>query len=259
MKYAACVGSAGLPHFTELNIRFLRGVFGDDLPIQVRDDRSPETPQNRAIAGQHRCSFKTNDSPVGHFQGDMQAFIDALALAEHVGADVAVKTSQRFMIIHKDVKRIVEERFAANPAVAAVFPGSPNARLIHRGHTKFAKFAMLTDVAFMRVGPGMLSAQWLKEAYEHQIHHSKSYQDQFVEVFWDAVRNSALENRVHLCPEITDHSGRHAKYFLRRYQNLSGEYLAWAERFGIPDARHKQWTTAERASLHKHYDPRPKF
>jgi len=257
MKYAACVGSAGFTHFTELNVYFLRAVFGNDLPVTIRDDRSPETTLAKAVAAKHQCYFHTNETPVGHFQGDMQCYLDSLALAKAVGADVAIKVSQRFMIIHPKVKEIVEQRFAANPNLAAIFPNRPDPRLIHRGHTKFARFAMLTDVAFMKVS--VITAEWLKAAYEKQISEAKQYHDQFVEVFWDSIRNTALQNRIHLAPEITDHSGRHPHYFLRRYQNLPAEYLSAAERFGVPDARHKPWSLGERASLTKGYDPRPRF
>lgn len=253
MKCAAAIGCAGFPNFTELNVCMLREVFGPDLDIVICDDRSQDTSRNEAVAERRGCYFKTTDTPRGHFAGDVQAFMDALALAQAVGADVAIKMSQRAVVAHRDLSPIIESKFAADRNCLAVMSGRPNPKRIRPGHQQYARFPLLTDIVFMRVG-GMLTPEFIKAEYEQQVKDGKKYWDAFVEVFWDRLRTTQLNGRIHLAHELTDHRAGSPPLFLRRYQNSESEYLSLASRFGITSG---PWLLDERAKLTKGYNPRP--
>lgn len=254
MQYAACIGSAGLAHFTELNICLMQACFGKETPIVVRDDRSTESHLVEQVAAKHDCYYACNDTPLGHFAGDIQAFIDALALAEQVGADVAIKISQRAMVSHPGIRAVVEHYFERNPDIDVLMPGRPNARKIREGHKQFARFPCLTDIVFMRASK--IQPAMIKEQYEDQVRNGQRYHDSFVEVFWDKMRNQHLGGRVLTIPEITDHEQGRPCFYLRRYQNRPEEYESRARRFGIAEG---PWVLGERAKMVKGYNPRPRL
>jgi len=255
VKFAAAVGCAGFPHFTELNVCLLREVFGNDLPIVICDDRSQDSSRNEQVAERRDCYFKSDDTPRGHFAGDVQAFMDALSLAEGLGADIAIKMSQRAMVASRDLQAIVEAKFTTDPNCLAVMAGRPNPKRIRPGHQQYARFPLLTDIVFMRVGKE-LTADFIKAEYEKQVREGTKYWECFVEVFWDRLRTTTLNGRIHLSQELTDHRGGMAPLYLRRYQNTEAEYLARAQRYGITVTG---WQLGERAKLTKSYDPRPRL
>lgn len=256
MKFAAAVGAAGYGHFTELNICLLRKVFGDDLDIVVRDDPSPDSARIERMADKRGCFYRTTASPLGHFGGDMQTFLDALALAEAVDADIAIKVSQRFMLTSPAVRAIVQGRFTADPNLLVIMPGRPNPNFIRQGHQQFARFPILTDVVFMRADKQTMTPELLKGAYEEQLRKGSSYVDSFIEVFWDRLRNGVLSGRVHLAPELTDHKGGQPPVFFRRYQNRADEYKRAAMQFGITA---EPWELGERAKMTRGYNPVPRM
>lgn len=255
MKFAAAVGCAGFPNFTELNVCLLREVFGNDLPIVVVDDKSQDTHRNEAVATRRDCYFKTGDSPRGHFAGDIQAFMDAVSLGEALGADIAIKMSQRAMVSHRDLRPIIEGKFITDPNCLAVMAGRPNPKRIRSGHQQYARFPLLTDIVFMRIG-GPLTADFIKEEYEKQVREGSHYWECFVEVFWDRLRTTGLNGRIHLAHELTEHRGGMAPLYLRRYQNTDAEYAALAARYGITSG---PWLLDERVKLTSGYDPRPRL
>lgn len=255
MRYAAAVGSAGYHHFTDLNVCALRMVFGAHLPIVVRDDPSIDSHMVEAVAAKRDCYYARTDVPLGHFAGDVQTFIDALALAEQDGADIAIKMSQRCVVAHPDLRAIVERVFLENENTAIVMPGRPNPNLIRVGHQQFARFPCLTDMVFMRTSA--IKPEVIKEAYEEQVAKGKEYHECFVEVFFDRLRTGPYNGRVRLLEEITNHKGGRPCYYLRRYQNRPEEYSTLAERFGI--RRSGPWELAERHKLQRGYNPRPQL
>lgn len=253
MKFAAAVGSAGYPHFTELNVCLLRAVFGNDLPIVIRDDRSQDTPAIEAIASRRDCYFRTSDVPLGHFGGDVQTFIDALALGEHEGCDVAIKMSQRAMVAHPDLRSVIESKFQ-DDRVSMVIAGRPDVRRIREGHKQFGRFPCLSDIVFMRVAT--VKPEFFKESYEEQVRNGKAYHDCFVELFLHNLANGPLKDHVLLAPELTEHRAGMPPLYLRRYQNPVSDYIRLAKNFGI---YRDEWELQERANMTQRYDPRPKI
>lgn len=253
MKFAAAVGACGLPHFAELNVCTLRAVFGPDLPIVICDDLTKESPYIERIAARRDCYYQLNEVPLGHFQGDIQAFISALCLAQSEGAEIAIKMSQRCCIVHPDVRTKIETTFSQNPALAVICPGRPNPSFIRQGHQQFARFPILTDVFFMRASA--ITPEFIKDEYMNQVKNGKAYYDCFVEVFWDRIREGALKNRFHLEPILTDARWGMHPYVLRRYQSGVADYSKLAERFQIAAGI---WDLGERAKMVRGYDPRPR-
>ena len=253
MRFCAAVGSAGLPWFTELNIKSLRHVFGADLPIVITEDPSPSTSRVMEIAGENDCYIHVSEQPLGHFQGDVQTYLDALALASQTQADIAIKVSQRFFVVDPRLREMISTKFEADPNLAVVCPGRPNPNLIRTGHKQFARFPLLTDIFFMR--RSHIDPDFVKAQYEKQVKEGRQYWDCFVELFWERIRNGSLNGRVHLAPELTDHRGAEPKLYIRRYQDSQSDYLRLAQYFKVTGS----WQLGERASLDKRYDPRPRL
>lgn len=256
MKFAAAVGAAGYCHFSELNVCLLRKCFGEDLEIVVRDDPSRDSPAIERMAERRNCFYRTSAAPLGHFGGDIQTFIDALALAEAVDADIAIKVSQRFMVASPNVRTIVQGRFQSDPNLMVIMPGRPNPNFIRQGHQQFARFPLLTDIVFMRADRKLLTPELIKGSYEEQVRRGSQYTDCFVEVFWDKLRHGPLKDRVHLAPELTDHRGGQPPLFLRRYQNRTDEYKRLAMMFDITA---EPWDLGERANMQRGYNPVPRL
>jgi len=254
MKFAACIGSAGYPHFTDLNVCLLRSCFGGDVPIVIRDDRSVESAKIEQVAATRDCYYACTDVPLGHFAGDVQAFIDALVLADNESADVAIKLSQRACVAHPDLKGIIEGYFQRNPEIAVLMAGRPNPHLTKEGHKNFARFPILTDIVFMR--RGAISPEDIKLGYEDGVRNSTKYHDSFVEVFWDRLRNGRLAGKVLPIPELTDHRNGQPRLYLRRYQCNEHEYISRATALGITGER---WDLGERSKMMRGYNPRPRL
>lgn len=253
MKYAAAVGVAGFPGFAELNVCMLRKVFGPDIEVVIRDDRSTDSPLIEQVASKHSCYYMCDEVPLGHFAGDVQACIDALALGETMEADICIKMSQRAVVKDPKLKEIIEAEFR-NPEIVAVLPGRPNPNKIRQGHQQYARFPVLTDMIFIRTGA--ITADDVKHEYEKQVKNGQKYYDCFVEVFWDKLRNERFPGMIKLLPEITDHAGGQPHLYLRRYQNTKEQYQELAESCGI-DA--SNWDLRERAAIMRRYNPRPRM
>ena len=257
MKYAAVVGCAGLPRFAELNVIMLKKILGPDISVCIRDDRSERSPEIRDIAAKHDCFYMSDDVPLGHFAGDVQASIDALALAEVEGADIAVKMSQRTVLKSPDIKAIIEAWFnRKEKEIWAAIPGRPNPNKIRDGHKQYARFACLTDILFMR--PSGLTAETIKQEYERQVKNGNKYYDCFVELFWHKMATDRFPGKIEMVSSITDHVGGKPHLYLRRYQNTPEDYQRLAEENGI-DSSLRDWDLRERVKMVRRYDPRPRI
>jgi hypothetical protein len=233
----------------------LKKILGPDVSVCIRDDRSERSAEIKDIAAKHDCYYMSDDVPLGHFAGDVQASIDALALAEVEGADIAVKMSQRTVLKDPDLRADIEARFE-NPETWAVIAGRPNPNKIKDGHKQYARFACLTDILFMR--PSGISAETIKQEYERQVKNGKKYYDCFVELFWHRLATDRFPGRIQMIPSLTDHVGGKPRLYLRRYQNTPEDYQRLAEENGI--ASHlKEWDLRERVRMVRRYDPRPRI
>lgn len=254
VKLACSIGSAGYPWFTELNICATRAVLGSGTPIVITEDASSSTQEIIRIAERRDCYLHVCDPPLGHFQGDIQTSLNALSLAESEGAHIAAKISQRFILAHPEVRKLIVEAFTKDPALAVICPGRPNPAKIRKGHRQFSRFAMLSDIMFMRTGA--ITADQVRTEYLHQVRTGTKYYDSFAELFWHRFCEKMLGKHYWMAPDLTDHSGRGDCRYLRRYQNHPNDYQRLADMFGLGT---HNWDLRERASITKNYDPRPRI
>jgi hypothetical protein len=248
VKFAFCIGSYGLPHFVELNIRWLRRIFGDETPILVSDDKSGTSGAIQEIAERYECHYYVGDVRRGHFAGDLQSLINALAFARQEGAEIAVKISQRLIITHPKIEEIVSCYFE-KPDMAVALPGRPAQKTIIGGGG-FAYFPFLTDVVFVRASA--LDPDELRRKYEGRL-LSKFYHDSLVEFMINDLLLGELLGRYVCCNELTDPQPNSPRLYLRRYQNPANQYAEAASIVGLP---RRVFELQEWRALEPKYDPR---
>lgn len=231
MKFAAVVGSAKLPQFVELNVRSLRKAI-PDIDIIIDDDHSHASKSVEEIATRNNCEFITSSVSRGHFAGDAQCAITGLAYGKHVGADVVLKISQRFIVVSPNVRKMIEDRMTANPNLQVMIPGKPlESRIV--GHKGFAKFDCLTDFIVMR----NVEPDWLLERYRDQVRQAKSATATVIEVFWKHLLGTHFKDRHEIFRELTDHGNPSGPFdYLRRYQNTEHHYVTLGRSLGLFNA-----------------------
>lgn len=221
MKIAFTIGAYRLCDFVRLNIKQLQ-VIAPGCPVMVSDDASPESPHMQAMCHSLGVPIMQSDSRRGHFAGDMQAIVNALAFAESVKADVAIKVSQRLILLDGAADAILK-RFQ-NPDLKFATPGKPsNAR------NGFGNFAVLSDLVCIRVGA--IDPQGLINHYRYRITTETVPWKTFIEGFVHSLHANVFPNHSEMMPEFTDVLP--SKLYLRRYQSSEDEYRKLAASFGI--------------------------
>lgn len=251
MRFAVTIGSYAMPQFVTLNIAALRRLFGHDLPILVSDDRSPLSQRIEQIAKMNRCGFYCSKIRRHHFCGDMQSLINSVSFAKSVGAEWAIKVSQR-LVMHSEQLRPHIDKYLTDPKVLIALPGSPDPT--RSRSPGFAKYPFLTDVVFLRASE--IDGNFLREYYESHWKNGKRYFDSFVELTIHDLIRGPWSGRHQVIHELTNHPPSGPKFFLRRYQNHSGEYERLAAELGVNahGFRTEEWKTLERET----YSPAPK-
>jgi len=135
VTFAVTVGGFALVSFCELNIVCARHVFGKDTPILLCDERSPKTPEMEALADKYGCSFITSRVNRGHFLGCANATVTAVAFAHAMQADIAVKLTQRFILLDQRIRERIEQLFTERPELELAHCGR-NAKSASRLTTK---------------------------------------------------------------------------------------------------------------------------
>lgn len=233
MSFAVVIGSYRLGDFVRLNIRQCRALFGDDTPILVSDDLSPESPAIKEMAALEDVSYVCPDARRSHFSGDWQAIVNASRWAEMNHRPYALKLSQRLIPLHPEFIDAIK-RHLDDPKVGVVVPGQPHVRQFARPEATFyAGFGHLTDVVAFK--PEALPAAMLVEAYRTLgSGPGKRRCDRLVEVClghvfkaisanWNAVKEDALAN----------HRMGQPRLFIRKSQANRAEYQTLAEKHGL--------------------------
>lgn len=252
MKFAVTLGAYSLANFVELNLKWVARVFGSDVPILISDDLSPESAGIKALAEKYGCHYVVTSQRAFHFQGDWQHIINSIAFAKSIGADFSVKISQRLIILHGDILKVVDQHFD-DPTVAISLPGRPAKHSI-TGSQGFNVYPFLTDVMFMRTSefdPGEL-----KRRYESKLINSKNYWDSLVEFMVNDLVMTDYRDRHRVHNELTEHIGGPPHKFLRRYQNQPQDYVNAALSVGLD---YRFFQTGEWRQLDHKYDPRPRM
>lgn len=250
-RFAVTIGSYALPNFVALNIAALRRLFGSDLPILVSDDRSHLSARIEQISKMNRCAYFCSKIRRMHFAGDMQSLINSVVFAKQMGAEWAVKVSQRLVLFSPNLRPILD-RYLADPNIIIALPGSPDPT--RSRSPGFAKYPFLTDVMFLRASE--IEPNFLREYYENHWKNGKHYWDGFVELTINSLLKSDWKDRHAVLHELTNMPPGPERLYLRRYQNHAGEYERLAAELGLNlrgfDV--SEWKALERGS----YSPAPK-
>lgn len=252
MTFAACVGSYSLPHFISLQILSLRHVFGD-IPILISDDKSSESPVIESVAAKHEVAYCCSEARRGHFAGDVQCTINALQFARQCNADIAVKISQRMVLVSPTIKPIAEG-YLSRDNIALALPGTPSKIQICGTSKGFARMPHLTDVLFFRMDR-MMSAEAVRDFYEASWKLSGDPRDGIPEIAMTHMIEKPLLGKVCKFTELTYHDPNRPKdkLFHRRYQSTSSEIRRFAQSLGCDGF----FQVGEWRTLDANYRPRP--
>jgi hypothetical protein len=231
MTFAICIGSYRLLDFVELNILRCRRIFGQDTPILISDNLSPDSPAIEAMTRKYGVIYRCPTTPYSHFSGDVQSAINALALADATGSDVALKLSMRLIPVLPRFRECIEEAFAA-PNIAAVLPARPIIQQMARPMARFyTKFGLLSDIAAIR--RGAIKPERLMDVYRARCRSSKSGKDCLVESTWGWLLDHDLPGRFRLLPELSVYQPFQPKPYLRKAQCSVEDYIKVAAMEGI--------------------------
>ena len=256
MKFAATIGSYAMPEFVELNILALRHVFGHDLPILVSDDWSDKSVEIRDLAAFYGVHHTCSESSRGHFAGDCQAAVNALAFAEAEHADVALKISQR-TVLCEPVCRQILERYFSDPNVWLVLPARIPPRTIKRAESRFfSNMAVQTDLLAIRTGT--MRPDELKDIYESKVRGNKMRHASLIEGLWADMIDTKFATHYVLAQEFTTPYPGRAPLYLRKCQQEPAAYLILADRLGMKWTGHPP-LLQEWKQLSDFYRPVPTF
>lgn len=230
MTIAFCIGAYKLVDFVHLGLKQLR-LLSPDSPVLVSDDAAPESGSIKAIAEGLGAQYRGATKRRGHFSGDVQAFVNSLAFAEAVGADVAVKVSQRFIFRKPESIDAITKAFE-DPNVLIATPGQPRVSVLGSlgRPSGFGAFTRLSDVTAIRVG--CISPADLLHMYRGRLISEKVPWGSFVECAIDDLCQRFPDRTVKL-DEITNHPDVENPLFLRRYMNTEQQYRALAATHGL--------------------------
>lgn len=231
MTIAFTVGSYRLVDFVHLGLKQLRKLVGDS-PILISDDSSPESGVIKALSDGHGASYRGSTKRRGHFAGDLQSLVNALAFAEAVGADVAVKVSQRFIFRKPEAIEAITKAFE-DPNIVFATPGQPVlAGTFGRPPLNgFGSFTVLSDVIAIRVG--CLSPSDLLHKYRSRLLTEKVAWGSFIECMADDIHRNVFPGRTVKIEDLTNQPDMEDSVYLRRYQNTEQQYVNLAAEHGI--------------------------
>lgn len=230
MTLAFTLGAYRLFDFIHLGLKQLKKL-SPDSPILVSDDSSPESGYIKAVAAGHDAQYLCSRVRKGHFAADMQSFVNALAFAKAVGADVAVKVSQRFIFRKAEAIEAISEAFS-DPNILVVTPGQPKVGALGNGKpVGFGAFTCLSDIVAIRVG--CISPAEMLQMYRERLLREKVPWGSFLECLIDEFHHMRFPGRTVKLDAITNHQNIEDPCYLRRYQNGSQQYQALAETHGL--------------------------
>ena len=213
MKIAFTIGSYRLVPFVKLGIQQIR-EFRPDSPILVSDDPSQETPHIVQLCKETGVQHRGAKTKRGHFAGDFQSMVNALAFGEAHGCDLTVKISQRSIIRRPEAIEAIEKAFA-DPNIMVATPGKPtvNAGIPSKG---FGAFGTLSDTVIWRVG--CMTGEQLLHLYRARLIREKVPWASFIECLVDELHSNLFNGKSRKIEEITNPTPPNDPMFLRRYQ-----------------------------------------
>lgn len=231
MKLAFTLSTYRLCDFVHLGLKQLK-LLSPESPILVSDDSSPESGHIKALAEGFGAQYRGSTKRKGHFAGDVQSFVSALAFAEAVGADVAVKVSQRFIFRKPEAIEAITKAFE-DPNTVFATPGQPKvAGAFGKAPTNsFGSFTVLSDLIAIRVG--CLSPSDLLHKYRSRLMTERVPWGSFIECMCDDLHRNVFTGRTSKLEELTNQPDVEDSIYLRRYQNTEQQYAALAGTHGF--------------------------
>jgi len=221
MTIAFTISSYRLVPFVRLGLAQLRAL-SPDSPILVSDDPAPESAEIKKAAQDYHATYRAPTKRRGHFAGDFQSLVNALAFAQAAGADIAIKASQRF-IFRKPESISVLHKVFDDPNICVATPGQPA-----KGGA-FTKFTTLSDIVAIRVGS--ISPEELLQMYRGRLMREQVPWASFIECAVDDLHHTKFPGRTVKVPELTNPTPD--PIYLRRYQSTEAQYRDTALTHGL--------------------------
>lgn len=219
MKFAFTISAYRMPAFVRLGVHQLR-AFSPDSPILISDDPSAESKDIKAIADEFGCTYRCPAKRRGHFAGDFQSLVSALAFAGAANCDVGLKISQRFIFRKPEALSVIQKAFEDSNIVVAT-PGQPSTNTNNLSSGGFSKFTTLSDIVAIRVGA--MSPDDLLQMYRGRLLRERNVPwASFIECAVDDLHHSKFPGRTVKIPEITNPTND--PIYLRRYQATEKQY-----------------------------------
>lgn len=95
-KLGLVIGTHGSPAYTHLHLKTARLLY-PDVPVLVHDDGSDEAAALDGLCGEFGAEFSFNVRRLGHYRGDLSAFMAGLRWAKRSGVELLVKMSRRWL------------------------------------------------------------------------------------------------------------------------------------------------------------------
>lgn len=228
MRIAYTIGAYRLVPFIKLSALQLRRLNPDGVDILISDDPSPESVHIEKCAKECGCDYRGARVRRGHFAADFQSLVNALVFAESVGADVAVKASQRFIFRRPESIDVLKRAFE-NKNIMAATPGQPKVSNQSRPAQGFGAFGTLSDIVAIRVGA--MSAEQLLHLYRARILREKVPWASFIECLVDELHSNVFPGRTMKLQELTNPTAD--PIYLRRYQADEKQYRELALSHGF--------------------------
>lgn len=256
MTVAIAIGSYRLPNFLRLNILRCRRIFGDAVSILVSDDCSKESKQIADVASDLSCDYVVSKKRMSHFSGDAQAMLNAIVYGRETGADVALKLSQRMIVVRPEFRIAMENAFKDSEVQIALPGRIPKNQISRTGARFYARFGLLSDAVAIR--PNAIEPEEFLQIYRDRCAVGRSPSDSFVETSLGYLLAHKFEGNKHrLIPEWTEHKAGVPKVFLRKSQSSVSDYVQVAAFEGIKSTV-ADWSLAEwrEMELNGHYRPK---
>lgn len=233
MTLAVTVGAYKLPHFVRLNVLRCRRIFGQETSILISDDKSSESTAIEGIAKELGCDYIVSKRRMSHFSGDAQAFLNAIVYGRECGVDVALKLSQRLIIVRPEFRSAIENAFL-DPEVQIALPGRiPKHQISRPGARFFARFGLLSDVVAIR--PTAIEPEEFLEIYRDRCAPGRHPSDSFVETSLGFLLAHRFPgNRHRILNEWSEHKLGTPKLYLRKSQSSTSDYAQVAAMEGMP-------------------------
>lgn len=223
MQTAITVGAYKMPAFVRLNVLRCRRIFGPDTCILISDDKSTESEAIENLAKELSCDYVVSKKRMSHFSGDCQSLLNAIVFGRECGADIALKLSQRFILVRPEFRTAMEKAFA-DPEVQIALPGRiPKNQIARPSSVFYSRFGLLSDVVAIR--PNAIEPEEFLSIYRDRCAVGKHPAESFVETSLGFILDKKFGGNKHrLLTEWSVHNQGQAKIYLRKSQSSSSDY-----------------------------------